>query len=230
MAHQESVTGTGLRTPRAAAAAGIVFSLLLGLALVLLLVSAPSDAATKGAWLTDTSHRATVAVALNLVPFAGIAFLWFMGVVRDRIGEREDRFFASVFLGSGLLFVAMLFVGAAVAGGLIGAVAAGSAVPGPDTLTISRQITHLALHVYALRMAAVFTISTATITLRTKVIPRWIGMTGFAVAAVLLVSVGLTPWVDLLFPAWILLLSIDIMRTGLRRSRGADGTAIGAPA
>ena len=230
MALQESVTGTSLRTPRAAAAAGIVFSLLFSLALVLLLVSAPPDTATAGAWLTDSSHRATVALALNLVPFAGIAFLWFMGVVRDRIGQREDQFFATVFLGSGLLFVAMSFVGAAVAGGLIATAAARPAVTGPDTLAISRQITHLVLHVYALRMAAVFTISTATITLRTRVIPRWIGVAGFAVAAVLLVSVGLTPWVDLLFPAWILLLSIDIMRTGLRGSRGAGGTAMGAQA
>jgi hypothetical protein len=132
-------------------------------------------------------------------------------------------------LGSGLLFVAMLFVGAAVGGGLI-ATATRSAVTGPDTLTISHQITRLALHVYALRMAAVFTAITATITLRTKVIPRWIGVLGFAVAAVLLVSVGLVPWVELLFPAWILLLSIDILRTGLRSSRGAGDTAIGAPA
>src|SRR5215475_5387758 len=144
VAHQESVTGTGLRTPRAAAAAGIVFSLLLGLALVLLLVSAPSDTATAGAWLTDTSRRATIALALNLVPFAGIAFLWFIGVVRDRIGQREDRLFATVFLGSGLLFVALLFVGAAFAGGLIATAAVRPAVTGPGTLTISRQITHLA--------------------------------------------------------------------------------------
>jgi hypothetical protein len=166
MAHQESVTGTGLRTPRAAA--GIVFSLLFSLALVLLLLSAPSDTATEGVWQTDASHRATIAVALNLVPFGGIAFLWFIGVVRDRIGQREDLFFASVFLGSGLLFVAMLFFEAAVDGGLIATAAARPAVPGPDTL----------------RMAAVFTFSTVTITLRTKVIPRWIGVLGFAVGVV----------------------------------------------
>jgi len=43
------------------------------------------------------------------LPFAGIAFLWFIGVLRDRLGELEDRFFATVFLGSGLLFLAMLF-------------------------------------------------------------------------------------------------------------------------
>jgi hypothetical protein len=230
MTTHQAVTGTGLRTPRAAAAAGIVFSLLLGLVLILLLVSAPSDTATEGAWLTDSSRRATLALALNLVPFAGIAFLWFIGVVRDRIGQREDRFFATVFLGSGLLFVAMLFVGAAFGYGLVATAAARPAVPGPDTLALSRQLTGLVLHVYALRMAAVFTFSTATITLRTKVIPRWIGMAGFAVGVVLLVSVGLTPWVDLLFPAWILLLSIDIMRTGLRDSRSAGGIAIDARA
>jgi len=87
MAHQEPITGTTLRTPRAAAAAGIVFSLLLGLALVLLIISAPSDTATEGTWLTDTSQRATIAFALNLVPFAGIAFLWFIGWCGTGLGS-----------------------------------------------------------------------------------------------------------------------------------------------
>ena len=118
-AYQEPITGTGLRTPRAAAVAGIVFSLLLGLALVLIIVSVPSDPATAGTWLTNSSRRATIALALNLVPFAGIAFLWFIGVVRDRIGQREDRFFASVFLGSGLLFLAMVFTASAVGAALV---------------------------------------------------------------------------------------------------------------
>jgi len=45
--------------------------------------------------------------------------LWFIGVLRDRLGEREDKFFATVFFGSGLLFLAMLFAAAAVAGALI---------------------------------------------------------------------------------------------------------------
>jgi len=231
MDHQVLITGAGLRTPRAAAAAGILFALLLGLALSLITISAPSNPAAAGAWLTDPARRRAVVIALNLVPFAGIAFLWFIGVVRDRIGQREDRFFASVFLGSGLLFVAMLFAAAAFAGGLIANAAAGSAAaPGPDTLAGGRQITSLLLHVYAMRMAAVFTMSTATITLRTKVVPRWIGMLGFAVAVVLLISVGLTVWVELLFPAWILLLSVDILPTGLRQSPGAAEAAIGAKA
>ncbi|HEV2239744.1 MAG TPA: hypothetical protein VGR98_01765, partial [Streptosporangiaceae bacterium] len=108
--------GIPLRTPRAAAVAGIVFSLLLIFMLVVLRISTPGDPGAAGTWLSDSGRRALVAVALNLVPFAGIAFLWFIGVVRDRIGRHEDRFFATVFLGSGLLFVGMLFVAAAVGG------------------------------------------------------------------------------------------------------------------
>jgi hypothetical protein len=229
MVQPELITGTRLRTPRAAAVAGIAFSLLLGLALILITVSSPANPATVGTWLTQSPRRGTIAVALNLVPFAGIAFLWFIGVVRDRIGQLEDRFFASVFLGSGLLFVAMLFTAAAFAGGLIADMTLRQgAAPSPAVLAAGRQVTGLLLHVYAMRMAAVFTMSTATITLRTRVIPRWIGLAGFAVAAVLLVSVGLTPWVELLFPAWILLLSIDILRTGLRRPASAPGPAADA--
>src|SRR5215475_13269913 len=220
------ITGSGLRTPRAAAVAGILFSVLLGLALVLIIVSQPPDPAKPAAWLSDPAPRGALVVALNLVPFAGIAFLWFIGVVRDRIGQLEDRFFASVFLGSGLLFVAMLFAGAAFAGGLAAEATAGPAASTtPATLDIARRITSLLLRLYAMRMAAVFTMSAATITLRTRMVPRWIGITGIAVAVVLLVSVGLSLWVELLFPAWILLLSVDILRTGLRRSAGASATA-----
>ena len=80
--------GSPLRTPRAAAVAGIIFSVLLITALVLLRISVPAHPAVAGAWLTDSRRRAAVVIALNLVPFAGIAFLWFVGVLRDRIGER----------------------------------------------------------------------------------------------------------------------------------------------
>ena len=206
-----------LRTPRAAAIAGVVFACLLTTTLVLLRVAMSTGATDGDDWLADPEQRRMVVVALNLVPFTGIAFLWFIGVVRDRVGEHEDRFFATVFLGSGLLFVAMLFVAAAFAGGLIAEVGGQAAVnPGRDVLANGRSVTGLLLRVYAMRMAAVFMISTATITLRTQVVPRWIGVVGYAFAVVLLVSVGLTPWVTLLFPIWIFVLSVEILRTSWR--------------
>jgi hypothetical protein len=111
------LTTPRLRAPRAAAIAGILFAVLLIASFLLLRLAVPADPLEAGAWLKTNSNR--VALALNLVPFAGIAFLWFIGVLRDRLGEREDRFFATVFLGSGLLFLAMLFVSAAMVGGII---------------------------------------------------------------------------------------------------------------
>jgi hypothetical protein len=209
--------GSQLRTPRAAAVAGIIFSVFLITALTLLRLSAPSSPGTAGIWLTDSAHRAEVAVALNLVPFAGIAFLWFIGVLRDRIGEREDRFFATVFLGSGLLFVGMIFVAAAVAGALV-AGATSSALPGSGTLALGRNVTTSLLNVYAMRMAAVFTLTTVTIARRTKIVSRWLTLAGLACAVVLLVGIGINPWVELLFPLWILALSLDILLAGRRAS------------
>ena len=53
-------------------------------------------------------------MAIGLVPFAGIAFLWFMGVACDLLGHLEDQFFSTVFTGSGLLFLGMVFIWAAI--------------------------------------------------------------------------------------------------------------------
>ena len=206
--------GSPLRTPRAAAVAGILFSALLITALVLLRLSVPADPRVPGQWLTDSARRTAVVVALNLIPFAGIAFLWFIGVLRDRIGEREDRFFATVFLGSGLLFVTMMFVAAAVGGGVIAEVSSGPA--GAGTLALGRNVTSILLNVYAMRMAAVFTLTAVTIARRTGIVSRWLSVAGLVTAALLLVGVGISAWVELLFPAWILALSVDVLAAGRR--------------
>jgi hypothetical protein len=211
-----------LKTPRAAAVAGIAFSVLLIAALVLLRVATPANAGSAGAWLAASGRRTAVAAALGLVPFAGIAFLWFVGVVRDRIGASEDRFFGTVFLGSGLLFVGMLFVAAAVAGGLIAAASSRQGGhPGAGTLSLDRNVTSLLLNVYAMRMAAVFTLTTVSIARRTKIVSGWLGAAGLATALALLVGVGFTAWLELLFPAWILALSIEILVAGPRGEAGS---------
>ena len=212
--------GGPLRTSQGAAIAGIVFGVFLITALVLLRLSVPARPGAAGTWLADPGRRTAVAVALNLIPFAGIAFLWFIGVLRDRIGDREDRFFATVFLGSGLLFVAMLFVAAAVAGATIAA--AGSGLPGTDVLVLSRNVTGSLLNVYAMRMAAVFTLTTVNIARRTRIVSSWLIYAGLACAVVLLIGIGISPWVELVFPAWILALSLEILAV---RGRGAAAAA-----
>ena len=115
------------------------------------------------------------------MPFAGIAFLWFIGVVREQIGEVEDRLFSTVFLGSGLLFLGMLFEGAVTSTGLM-EMLAGSNV-NADIFAYGRSTTQALISVYAMRMAAVFTLSVSTLGLRTSAIPRWVCYLGYLVAA-----------------------------------------------
>jgi hypothetical protein len=199
MEQEGTLTRARLRTPRAAAVAGIVFSILLIISLVLVWVSVPADPQEAGTWLLRSSK--TVNLALHLLPFAGIAFLWFIGVLRDRIGASEDRFFATVFLGSGLLFLAMLFACSAVAGGVIMVY---GAAPGKlmesGIYTFGRTVTYEIMHVYTMKMAGVFMISTCTLSIRTGIFPRWLAFLGYALALLLLLSIGYLYWVPVVFP------------------------------
>ena len=155
---------------------------------------------------------------MKVIPFAGIAFLWFIGVLRDRLGELEDRFFATVFLGSGLLFLAMLFASAAMAGGIIIAYAAKPAeLLGSPTFTFARATTYEIMNLYAVKMAAVFMISTSTLAIHTGIIARWIAFLGYAFALFLLLSGRYIEWILMLFPLWVLLASIYILIDNLRR-------------
>ena len=208
-------------TPRAAAVAGILFSILLIAGLVLIRISVPADPQDAGDWLSSGSEN--VNLALNLLPFAGIAFLWFIGVIRDRLGQNEDRFFATVFLGSGLLFLAMLFTSAGIAGGIISlyGVTPGMLIDS-NIYTFGRTVTYEIMNVYTMKMAAVFMITTCTLSLRTDIIPRWMAFLGLVLALFLLLSTGSFYWAPLVFPLWVLLISVYILLANLRRSKGQE--------
>jgi hypothetical protein len=163
---------------------------------------------------------------LNLLPFAGIAFLWFVGVLRDRIGELEDRFFATVFLGSALLFLATLFAAASVAGGIVRLLIVGSGnVLGTGAYNLARLQVYQAMHTYVIKMAGVFMISTSTISLRTGIVPRWMAYLGFALALVLLLAVGTIDLILLVFPLWVLSMSMYVL---IDNFRGVSRTAAGS--
>jgi hypothetical protein len=218
-----------LQTPRAAAIAGIAFAVMLGVSIALMRASIPAEPSDAGEWLTDAGRRRAFSLALNLIPFAGIAFLWFIGVVRTRIGDAEDRFFASVFLGSGLLFLAMLFATAAIAGGIVETGSAASGSPDPEVWEFGRRTTYTLTNVYAMRMAAVFIISTTTIGLRVAILPRWLVVFGFASAVLLLIGSSAVPWLTMAFPTWVLVLSAHILVTDLRSGAGEDGLSARRP-
>src|SRR6476646_373546 len=151
--HTESEpTPRRLSTPRAAALAGVVFAVLFGTTLILIRIDMPDGIEGSTHWLN--SQRSAIRIATVLMPFAGISFLWFIGVVRDGFGRYEDRFFASVFLGSGILFLAMTFVAAGVAAGLV---ASSKVLDGSGGASPLAQVVIIALFkTYAIRMAAVF--------------------------------------------------------------------------
>ena len=202
--------GHRLTTPRAAAVAGIVFAVLLTGTFILLRSSVPEDPQDSGDWIAGNADR--VNFALWLVPFAGIAFLWFIGVIRDRLGDMEDRFFASVLFGSGLLYLAMTFISTAIVGGLIAAYEVN-----PDltidggVYTFAREVVTRVSNIFGVRMSAVFMISTATIWYRSGSMPRWVVILTYLVALVQLVTITLSLWLAILFPLWVLVVSLHFL-------------------
>jgi hypothetical protein len=204
--------------PRVVVVSGMIFSALFLTSLVILRVAVPADPSDPGAWLADPGSRNWVGLALNLFPFTGIAFLWFMGVLRNRIGELEDRFFATVFLGSGLLFVAMLFTSGAVSQGLLGVFGAERSLPGgSETYAVGRRMVYALLTIFGLKMAAVFMFVTSVIGFRTGVLSRWVTLIGFSFAVVFLLAVTDVPWLALLFPCWVMLVSSWILIADIRQ-------------
>lgn len=199
-------------TPRGVAISGIVFSTLFIASLVLTRLAAPADPRDPGFWLADPVLRGWIQTSLNLVPFTGIAFLWFMAALRNRIGLLEDRFFATVFLGSGLLFVAMLFVTVAVTRGLLDTFRSGP-MDQSEAYRFGRAVTYALMNLLGLRMAAVFMFVTSTIGLRTGALARWVSYGGFSFGLVLLLVVTDFPWIALLFPIWALIVSTHILYT-----------------
>jgi hypothetical protein len=199
-----------LSTPRAAAVAGVVFALLFGTALVLIRMALPDGAEPGAQWLTTGSTN--LKVAAKIMPFAGIAFLWFMGVVRDGLGRYEDKFFSTVFIGSGLLFLAMMFLAAGVGAGLE---AINRVVTDPgahsEVATFGQMVLLAVSKTYALRMAAVFMISLATIWLKTSLMPRWLVGVTYLVAVGLLLAGDITMWLTLAFPIWVLVVSLLLL-------------------
>jgi hypothetical protein len=218
--------GRQMRAPWAAGIAGLLFAILFTGALILLR-SGPLTTATDAqlALLFATGGHVPIVIGgLYLAPFSGIMFLWFIAVVRDQIGEREDRFFATVFFGSGLLFVALVFVATATASAVVvGYLYLDQPAPSAALVQAMRALSYTVLFAFSTRAAAVFLISMGTIGLRSQTFPRWFAMTGYLLGLVLLVAVTFFDWAILVLPAWVAIVSLFIMRR--ERARGREAAA-----
>ena len=216
--------GRQLRAPWAASIAGLLFAVLFTAALVLLrsspLVTA-GDAELARIYATGEDLPVVVG-GLYLAPFAGIMFLWFIAVIRDQLGEREDRFFATVFFGSGVLFVALVFAATAISSApSVGYRYLDQAAPTASTVALLRELAYSLLFAFATRAGAVFLLATATIGLRSRIFPRWFALTGYLLGLLLFVVVVVWDWIILVLPAWVAVVSLYI----LRQERGRRRTA-----
>jgi hypothetical protein len=210
-------------TPIAGAIAGILFAVLFAVSVTIIDNTMADVGSNSGAWLE--LGAGPFKFALGLIPFAGLFFLWFIAVARERLGRFEDQFFATVFLGSGLLFLAMVFAAAATAGAIAAAYAkAPTTFVTSSTYLYARQAVAQIFAVYALRMAAVFLISQATLWMRTKVMPRWMALLTYVLALILLFVFTQASWIILIFPAWVLMVSLYILVAQLSGSRPAAET------
>ena len=215
-----------LRTPKAAAFAGIGFSVLIITSFVLLQISVPSDSYLQNDWIAKRAKEITL--ALGMLPFAGIAFLWFLGVLRDRLGHLEDQFFSTLFFGSGLLYLAMTFSTAAIAGGLLTVYAVDPELLANSGIYIfSRAIIYKFNNVYAIRMAGMFMMVLGTIWVRTGLMPRWLALLTYLTALALLIGISINPWITIIFPIWVFIISAFILVLNFRSKQENDGVTFG---
>ena len=187
--------------PRVVAISGVIFSALYITSLVLVRLAMPADPKEPGIWLTDPTYRNWVGIALNLVPFAGIAFLWYMAVLRNRIGLLEDRFFATVFLDSIFCSSPCYSPPWPFPGGCWQPLRPRAAFSADsETYAVGRSMAYTFMNTFGMKMAAIFMFVTSTIGLRTAVLARWVSLVGFAFGLILLSVITDFVWIAMVVP------------------------------
>jgi len=223
----EKLTRRELRSPRAAAIAGIIYSILTITVMALTRRAAyvqPEDVTRE--FLETWSG--TFSIVLTIVPFAGIAFLWFTGVIRDRLRDREDRFFATIFFGSGIIYVLLLFLWGAILGTImrmttleaLGVVNAFS----DDVYVFGVVLMNEIVGNFAFRMIGVYMSAVGTMWNRTKLMPRWLTFITYILALGFLVAAQSIREARFIFPAWVFVVSVYTLILNYR-STHQDGTA-----
>jgi hypothetical protein len=229
-----AMIGSGERSWRSKAAslegaalAGLLHAGLLAASLALMQYDRPPLSAGDDeitAFLSNPDATARLVVAMNLTPISVIAFLWFIAVVRRRIGDREDRFFSTVFLGSGLVLAALLLVGSAIQSATAVLFTQTGRVLDPEAYRLLRSVGQGVLSVAAPRLGAVFILTTSNLGRRTGVLPRWLVVFGSLAGLAMIVDVTFSPPMPYLFPGWVALVSLTML---VRRQNGTSD--VGSP-
>lgn len=210
---QRSRLRARLASIEAAAIAGLLCAVGWSLALRGLLgapgIGAPAEEIDR--FYADTANADAVVAWLQVLVFATIAFLWFVGVVRGRIGDREPKLFGTVFFGASILLAALLFVGATLlAAPSLQTTVAGTA-PEPGAAALLRAAAAGVLTVFLPRVAMLVMFSTAGLGRATGALPRWLVIATYAVGVFELVNVTVDTPTIFLVPAWIAVVSVVLL-------------------
>lgn len=197
----------------AAAIAGIVCAIGWSLSLRGLL-SAPGIGASDAeivAYYADSANGTAALVWLQVLVFSTIAFLWFVGVVRGRIGDREPKLFGTVFLGSSVLLAGLLFLGATMLAAPAIQSVIGDTAPDPGAVSLLRAGAAIVLSVLLPRVATLVMFSTASLGRATGALPRWLVIVTYVVGLFELLNVTIATPTIFLVPAWIALVSVVLL-------------------
>jgi hypothetical protein len=202
------------RSVRSAAIAGVIYSILAVASLVLLraLPAAGDAGVPPTAWIEDPLHQTSLIVGLNLASISSVAFLWFVAVLRKRMGNREDKFFSTVFLGSALVYIGIwLVAAAAIASIAVANLRFDGASISAGSVTLLLGFAEALVLVVGPRLQGVFIMTTSTLILRTEMLPNWLAYLGYVAAVILIVIPMISEPVGLGFPIWVLLVSVTIL-------------------
>jgi hypothetical protein len=197
----------------AAAVAGIICATGWSAALAGLL-SAPGIGASDEdivAYYADTSASTAALVWVQVMVFATIAFLWFVGVVRGRLGDREPKLFGTVFFGASILLAGLLFVGASFLAAPAVLVSVGGRAPAPDVVALTRAAAAVVLSVFAPRVATLVMFATAGLGRATGALPPWLVWLTYLVGAVEFVNVTVAVPTIYVMPAWVAVVSVVLL-------------------
>ena len=215
-----------IRSPRSAAFAGIGYSILMIIGMILTSSIARVRLEDITVEVVDSWSR-KASLIIFLVPFTGIAFLWFTGVIRDQLGELEDRFFATIFYGSGIIQVVLLFIW----GAIFGAVMAARTMTAVGLIDNQIYIFGFALMNeiignYALRMAGVYMTAINSFWSKTGLMPRWLTIGTYILALGFLLAAERFREARFLFPIWVFVVSVYILILNYRRAHNQEPEGI----
>ena len=199
-----------LRTARSAAVAGLAFSIALVAVIILFRAAFPLNALIDETAVPSPDAINQSRWALVLLPYVGIAFIWFMAALNYNLGHADHRLFTTVFLASGIVFVGLCFVAGAVASAELEAIVTEQKLSDASRLIPGATVNTLLIN-YSARMAAVFCLSIATFGRLRKLLPTWLTLLGTLSGLFLLLVPFGVPHIEFIFPAWIAILSVYLL-------------------